>query len=312
MAEAQTIEIDVRAIPTWERHPKIMALFDSLEEGGELLIRSDHEPRPLRAELEHSRHGQYVWLQRMIAADLWEVTLRRVRPSGSHEGIADFLGRTPLLADALMQTRESFEHAAVERTFARNEAIVEQGTAWEGFGIVRDGTVSAVITSPLGREHALYEILSGEPFGEVGALDHGVTVARYSAASTTARVLLFPRSVVEAALGHDRAFACAMALLCAQRLRRSIERFSAQTSLPTVARVAGALLPHAGPEVGLQPVLPTFKAVTQSQLAIAAGTVKEVVSRALTELEEGGAIQRDGGHIVRVDREKLTHFATCL
>lgn len=312
MAGAQTIEIDVRAIPTWERHPKIMTLFDGLEEGGELLIRSDHEPRPLRSELEHTRHGQYVWLQRMISGDLWEVTLRRVRGAGSRERIGDFLMRSPLLADALPQTRERFEHAAVERTLTRNEAIVEQGTDWEGFGLVREGTISAIITSPLGREHALYEILSGEPFGEVGALDGGVTVARYSAASKTARVVLFARSVVEDALAHDRAFAYAMALLCAQRLRQSIERFSAQTSLPTVARVAAALLPHAGPQSGLQPVLSSFKAVTQAQLATAAGTVKEVVSRVLTELEEGGAIEREGGHIVRVDREKLTHYATCL
>lgn len=312
MAEAQTFEIDVRAIPTWERHPKIMALFDSLEEGGELLIRSDHEPRPLRSQFERTRPGQYVWLQRMIAGDLWEVTLRRVRAAGSRERTGEFLRRTPLLADALPQTCDAFEHAATERTFNRNEAIVEQGADWEGFGIVREGTISAIITSPLGREHALYELLSGEPFGEVGALDGGVTVARYSAISQTARVLLFPRSIVEEALAHDRAFAHAMALLCAQRLRQAVERFSAQTSLPTVARVAAALLPHAGPESGLQPVLPTFKAVTQAQLATAAGTVKEVVSRVLTELEDGGAIEREGGHIVRVDREKLTQFASCL
>lgn len=312
MAGAQILEIDVRAIPTWERHPKIMVLFDALDEGGELLIRSDHEPRPLRSEIEHTRGGQYVWLQRMIAGDLWEVTLRRVRSAGSRERIGDFLQRSPLLADALASTRETFERAAVERTLNRNEAIVEQGSEWEGFGIVRQGTISAIITSPLGREHALYEILSGEPFGEVAALDRGVTVARYSAASKTARIFVFPRSVVEEALAHDRAFACAMALLCAQRLRQSIDRFSAQTSLPTLARVAAALLPHAGPEPGLQPVLPTFGSVTQAQLATAAGTVKEVVSRVLTELEDGGAIAREGGHIVRVDREKLTQFSGCL
>ena len=304
MAQAQSIEIDVRAIPTWERHPKIAALFDALDEGGELLIRSDHEPRPLRSEFERTRPGQYVWLQRMIAPDLWEVALRRVGGS--------FLQRCPLLTDALARTREAFEQAALERTFSRNEAIAEQGVAWEGFGIVRDGSVGAIITSPLGREHALYEILPGEPFGEVSALDGGVTVARYAAVSKTARVLLFPRSVVTEALAQDGAFARAMALLCAQRLRQSIERFSAQTSLPTVARVAAALLPHAGPQSGLQPVLPSFKSVTQAQLATAAGTVKEVVSRVLTELEQSGAIAREGGHIVRVDREKLTQFASRL
>jgi DNA-binding GntR family transcriptional regulator len=45
--------------------------------------------------------------------------------------------------------------------------------------------------------------------------------------------------------------------------------------------------------------------MTQIELAAAAGTVKEVVNRALAELEDSGAILRDGGHIVKLDRDKL-------
>jgi DNA-binding GntR family transcriptional regulator len=95
-------------------------------------------------------------------------------------------------------------------------------------------------------------------------------------------------------------------------MRAIIERFSAQTSLSTVARVATTLLLHAVADVGLQPVLPTLADLTQVELAAAAGTVKEVVNRALAELESSGAVQRSGGRIVRVDREKLASHTRCL
>ena len=310
--QADHIELDVRTIPTWERHPRILAAFDGLPEGGELIVRSDHEPRPLRAELERTRPRQYVWLQRMIAADTWEVTLRRVRAAADRERIWAFLQRCSFLSGADARTFAALEQAAVERVLGRTEAIAEQGGNWDGFGVVREGTIAAVITSPLGREHELYEVLANEPFGEVAALDGGVTVARFSALSSTARVLLFPRQALLDAMRADPSLARNLAQLEAQRLRLVVERFAAQTSLPTVARVAAALLPYAGPQPGLQPVLPSFRSVTQAQLATAAGTVKEVVSRILTELEESGAIRREGGRIVSVDREKLTQHASCL
>jgi uncharacterized protein (DUF2249 family) len=305
------VELDVRALPTWQRHPRIFAEFDGLEEGGELRIISDHEPRPLRSELEHTRPGRYVWLQHMLGNDLWEVTLRRL-PAPHVECVAEFLKRCPLFADALPATLAELEAVATERVFAHNEPIVEQGADWDGFGLVWRGTLAAVITSPLGREHALYDILSCEPFGEAAAIDGGSTVARYVVTSRSLRVLLFPKSAVRAALDTDLALSRAMNDLCAQRMRAMIDRFAAQTSLPTVARVAAALLPHAGPEAGLQPVLATFQNLTQVELATAAGTVKEVVSRALAELEYGKAIERRGGHIVRVDRERLNAYANCL
>ncbi|HEY9179111.1 MAG TPA: Crp/Fnr family transcriptional regulator, partial [Candidatus Baltobacteraceae bacterium] len=138
------------------------------------------------------------------------------------------------------------------------------------------------------------------------------TVARFVVTSQSARVVLFPKNAMRAALERDAALARSLNEVCAQRTRALIERFASQTSLPTVARVAAALLPHAGPQPGLHPVLPSFQNYTQVELATAAGTVKEVVSRALAELESAGAIERSGGHIVRVDREKLTAYAGCL
>jgi len=311
MRDHQPVELDVRAIPTWQRHPRIFEAFDNLEIGAELRIVSDHEPRPLRGELERTRTGRYVWLQHMLGPEHWEVTLRRVASPGA-EQVQGFLKRCAILADASARTIRQLESTAVEKVLEHNESVAEQASDWDGFGIVMHGTLCAVITSALGREHALYEVLSGEPFGETSTIDGGSIVARFVVLSRSARVLLFPKTSVRAALHEDLALSRAMNDVFAQRLRAIIERFAAQTSLPTVARVAAALLPHAGPEPGLRPVLPSFQNLTQVELATAAGTVKEVVSRALAELESANAIERRAGHIVRVDREKLTEYAGCL
>lgn len=311
MREQHPLELDVRSLPMPQRHPRIMEAFDALEIGAELRIVSDHEPRPLRGELERSRPGTYVWLQHMHSADHWEVTLRRVAAPHTQR-IREFLKRCALFADASPETLAALEAVATEKTFAHNETIAEQGADWDGFGVIECGTLSAIIMSPLGREHALYDILAAEPFGETSTIDGGATVARFVVTSRSARVILFPKHAVRDALENDAALPRAMNDLCAQRMRALVDRFAAQTSLPTVARVAAALLPHAGPQSGLHPVLPSFQDFTQAELATAAGTVKEVVSRALAELEGAGAIERSGGHIIKVDREKLTEYAGCI
>lgn len=48
--------------------------------------------------------------------------------------------------------------------------------------------------------------------------------------------------------------------------------------------------------------------MTQNQLAIIAGTAKEVAARAVAELEAAGALQRTEGHIARIDRAKLQAY----
>jgi DNA-binding GntR family transcriptional regulator len=48
--------------------------------------------------------------------------------------------------------------------------------------------------------------------------------------------------------------------------------------------------------------------MTQNQLAVIAGTAKEVAARAIAELEAAGALERMQGHISRIDRAKLQMF----
>jgi len=306
MATAPSV-IDVRPIPPPERHAKIFAAFDALAEGEELLLISDHEPRPLRAQFAERRAGSHVWMQRMIAQDEWRVTLRRAGARGDDLGA--FLRRCAVFADASAATLRAVTADASERSLARDEAVVEEGRPWPEFGIVRAGTLTAVRTSADGRELGLYDVLPAEVFGEVSLIDGGVALARYAATVPGTRVVLVAKDVMLAAMREDAALSRALGLVSVQRTRAIIERLSAQRSTPTLARVAGVLLAHAAPERGLHPALGTLAGLTQAQLAVAAGTVKEVVSRALMELERAGAIERRGGRIARLDRQKLNGFA---
>jgi hypothetical protein len=97
-------------------------------------------------------------------------------------------------------------------------------------------------------------------------------------------------------------------LVCAQRSRLLAERLTAHVSQPTVARIAAAILLYAPPERALTPPLPPLDTLTVSHLAIAAGTVREVVSRTLQILKHAHALERRGGRIARVDREVLARF----
>lgn len=309
MSEQKTTELDVRRIPVWERHPRILTAFDHLEVGAELRITSDHEPRPLRSEFERARPGRYVWLQRMLSPDHWEVVLRRVpEPKLGH--LRESLRRYSVFAGISEETVHLLEAAATERRFRHNDAIAEQGNDWDGFGILQHGVIAAIVGSALGREHVLFEVLAGDGFGEIATIDGGSMPLRFIVTSQWARVLCIPKSVIRPLLRADHELSHAFNNLCAQHMRVILERFVAQTSMSTVARVAATLLLHAPPQRGLSPILPSFQ-MTQGELAAVSGTVKEVVSRALSQLEEARAIERSGGHIVRVDREKLTEFASC-
>ena len=306
--ERIAFEIDVRMEPTWRRHARIVASFDALAIGEAMRIVSDHEPRPLKGDFERLRPGQFVWLQSMLGSDTWEVLLRRVGEMPV-ETLAHLLARSALFSAANEQTLEALERSATQREITRNASLCEQGVQWPHLGLVLRGALRAIVTSPLGREHALYDVLAGEAFGILDTIDGGVASARLVGISDSTHVAIFPRNVVRAILQDDLRVARAVNAQLAQRLRMVIDRFTTQTSLPTIGRVATALLPYASPASGLSKALPSLDGITQGDLAVAAGTVKEVVNRTLAELESSGAIERAAGRIVRLNREALTQIA---
>ncbi len=303
------MRLDVRALPTWERHARIRTRFEALSEGRSLTVVTDHEPRPLRLQFEAWYPGGFIWLQRHLGVGRWEANVRRIAAAAQPESIGDVLRRSPIFADGRQETRDRLVQYATERTYNDGATIVEQDVKWPNLGLVRIGMVAAIMGSAAGRDLRLFDVFAGETFGNVELLDGGRTVARFAATVTPTRVVLFPLGIVITAMNADQAIARALSIVCAQRVRALSEGFSSHVAQPAIARVAAAILPYAPPTVGLSPSLEPLVRMTQTELAVIAGTAKEVAARAIAELEAAGALKRLKGHIALVDREKLQGVA---
>lgn len=297
--------LDVRSIPPWMRHAHIFATFENLAEGQKLLLISDHEPRPLRAEFERAYGVRFAWVQRQIGDGRWEVRLSRLTENGERRAITSALRRSPIFESADDAQIEELTYGARRARIKRHHCVVEQGVLWPYLGIVESGIVQAVLTTAPGREQAMYDILPSELFAEIAFLDRGHTALRHVALTSETIVLLLPIDLIRSLAERDREIVRRIEESAAQRTRAILDRFAAHLSHSTTARVAQVLLPYAKPSIGLDAALAPLPTMTHTELALSAGTVKEVVSRALAELEARGAIRRKGGHISQLDRGQL-------
>lgn len=72
---SETTELDVRVIPPPQKHPTIHARLNELGRDESLTIVNDHDPRPLRFELEHDYPERYAWEYLQSGPEIWRVKI---------------------------------------------------------------------------------------------------------------------------------------------------------------------------------------------------------------------------------------------
>ena len=80
------VDIDVRQIPPHQRHSTIFGSFDELQPGQALQILNDHDPQPLRRQLDSRSPSQFQWAYLEQGPTQWRVLvskLEKPEPSGS-------------------------------------------------------------------------------------------------------------------------------------------------------------------------------------------------------------------------------------
>jgi regulator of cell morphogenesis and NO signaling len=65
--------IDVMAIEPRLKHPAIFEAFDALDKGEAIIIRNDHDPRPLYYQLAAERGNTFSWVYLLSGPEVWEV-----------------------------------------------------------------------------------------------------------------------------------------------------------------------------------------------------------------------------------------------
>lgn len=287
----------------WERAATVLERADQLPEGGSFAFRMELHPRALMNYLHAQRPGRFAFENARLAEEDWSVTIRRI-PVALDNDVRSLFVRSPILAKLSSSARRALVPQSRELKLRRGDVIAQNDAPRENLHVLLEG-VAGVFCGSDTRERLLFDIHAAELTGEIELFDGGLPLGRTIVLSRTARIAAIPFAALTPLLEREHAFTRTLASAAAQHVRALAASLTQQTNQPILERVAIALLPYATPERGLVPAAAPIASMTQTQVAAAAGTVKEVAARAIAELERTGALRRERGHIAYLDRTKL-------
>jgi uncharacterized protein (DUF2249 family) len=70
--------LDVRTLPAPRRHELIFRALDELAGGAAITLVNDHDPKPLRYQLEATRPGNFSWDYVERGPEAWRVRIARI------------------------------------------------------------------------------------------------------------------------------------------------------------------------------------------------------------------------------------------
>ena len=170
---------------------------------------------------------------------------------------------------------------------------------------MREGVVKVFKTSAGGKEQVLRLIAAGHTFNDVPALDGGSNPAS-AAAMEPSVVYVIRRTELLKLIATRPEVAGAVVQTLASALRHLVALVEDLSLRHVTARVAKLLIEQEAPFQEEQHIYH----LTQQEMAALAGTAREVVGRALKELEVAGAIEMRQGRAVVLNRERLRVLAS--
>ena len=210
------------------------------------------------------------------------------------------LHQIPMFASLSAEDLASVVALTLERQYERGDLILLEGDQGGALHYVYSGLVKVFKTSTGGKEQVLRLIAAGHTFNDVPALDGGPNPA--SAAAIEPSVVYIIRHAELCQLISTRPeVALAVVQTLAGALRHLVTLVEDLSLRHTTARVAKILLEQ---EESSQEK-PQGHHLTQQEMAALAGTAREVVGRALKELEAAGAIEMRQGRAVILDHKLL-------
>lgn len=214
------------------------------------------------------------------------------------------LRQIPMFAALSAQDVAQVAALTLERHYERGDVITLEGEQDGTLYYVCSGLVKVFKTSPGGKEQVLRLIATGHTFNDVPALDGGPNPAS-AAAMEPSVVYLIRRADLRQLIRTRPEVAGAVVQTLASALRHLVALVEDLSLRHVTARVARILLDQEGSAREAQ----QSHHLTQQEMAALAGTAREVVGRALKELEIAGAIEMRQGRAIVLNHERLHMLA---
>jgi len=194
---------------------------------------------------------------------------------------------------------EKVAQEVVDRRYRAGELIFLEGEPGAGLHMVAEGLCKVYRLSMGGREHVLATLGPGDACNEVPAVDGGPNPASLAAVEDSTLWVISQEALTHLRRqcpGLNDVIIKSLALRC----RQLVQRVYNLSFLSVTGRLAAFLVQQAD-----QPGELSRHRWTQDEIAAHLGTVREMVSRALRELQEAELIAIDRGRIEVLDREGL-------
>ena len=185
------------------------------------------------------------------------------------------------------------------RIFERGDMLFWEGEPCAGLHMIESGSVKLYRISPQGRHYIIAVMSEGATCNEVPAFDGGENPVNVEALETSRVWVIEPHMLRELVISNSE-FALKILGRFGQNLRHLVNKVSEMAFFQVTNRLARLIAEM--PENDLSPHW------THEQLAASLGTVREVVSRSLRELEKSGAIRVEGRQIQIVDDSVLRQW----
>ena len=217
----------------------------------------------------------------------------------------EMLRQIPLFATLSAEDLAQVAAMTVVRHYDRGDLILLEGDLGGALHYVRSGLVKVFKTSVGGKEQVLRMIAADHTFNDVPALDGGPNPAS-AAAMDPSVVYLIRRAELRHLIVTRPEVAEAVVQTLASALRHLVALVEDLSLRHVTARVAKILLDQEASSHEEQHVYH----LTQQEMATLVGSAREVVWRALKELEASGAIEMRQGCAVVLSRERLSLLAS--
>ncbi len=192
--------------------------------------------------------------------------------------------------------------------YGAGEEIVRYHDDSNSVFFVTQGEARVNYNSMSGKEVILCDLVTGEIFGELTAID-GQSRSANVVAKTSTLLACISSSAFQELIFSNRQIAAAILQRLTGQIRRLTERVFESDTLKVPNRIRAKLLHLAKTQATISNNQATISAVpTHVELACLIGTHREAVTRELNELEAGNIIAREGDVIHILDVARLTEL----
>ncbi len=185
-------------------------------------------------------------------------------------------------------------------SYDAEEMIIREGQTCPGLCIIQSGRVKIYKNSLAGREMIINVIEDGDSFNEVPVFDQLENPIDVGAVIDT-KIWLIDAGALRTVIAKHPEAAQQIIINLSQNLRMLIGKVAELSFYTVTARLASLLRQLSSKQLSGN----SSERLTQDDLASRIGTVREVVSRSLKELEKNGAIDVQQGKIEILNLEKL-------